>query len=154
MCGWVREVDIQNEEHEQKKTIVEALQSCFDSLERRRIQAELELKAPQKDGPQLVRVRAALRAAKQVLRGDAITKTLVEEEHKCWAKMFGAALVLAIQGDYSEVDRLAREVRFEFVDGEPVIKSEVLHDSRSQSQGKDTSGACAGGLNIPAVYGL
>jgi hypothetical protein len=51
----------------------------------------------------------------------------LEEEHKRWAKMFGAALVLAIQGDYSEVDRLAREMRFEFVDGEPVIKSEVPH---------------------------
>jgi hypothetical protein len=51
------------------------------------------------------------------------------EEHKRWAKIFGAALILAMQGDYSEVDRLAREVRFEFVDGEPVLKSEVTRVS-------------------------
>lgn len=77
MSGWVREIEIRNDELEERKQLIE------------------------------------------------IAISPLEEEHKRWAKMFGAALVMAIQGDYSEVDKLAREVRFEFVDGEPVIKSEV-----------------------------
>lgn len=78
MCGFVRELDRQNEEIEERK--------------------------------QLIKVALAP----------------LEEEHRRWAKMFGAALALTIQGDYSEVDKLAREVRYEFIDGEPVIKSAAL----------------------------
>lgn len=51
----------------------------------------------------------------------------LREEHKQWAKIFGSALVLALQQDYSEIDRLARELPFELnADGEPVLKSEPL----------------------------
>src|SRR5687767_4365005 len=47
-------------------------------------------------------------------------------EHRAWAEMFGEALSLVLQGDYSKVDALACAVRFEFPNGAPVLKSEAI----------------------------
>ncbi len=46
-------------------------------------------------------------------------------EHQAWARAFGAALLLAMQGDYSEVDRLGRGL-VTFQDGKPVLRSEAI----------------------------
>lgn len=44
--------------------LLTACEACFKVLERRRIQDELEMKAPVKDGPQLAQLREAINQAK------------------------------------------------------------------------------------------
>jgi hypothetical protein len=50
---------------------------------------------------------------------DLLERVLAEllDEHKRWAEDFGDALVLALQGDYSRVDELAREMRIDIGPG-------------------------------------
>lgn len=58
-------------------------------------------------------------------RDDAAVKALVEE-HRTWAQEFGAALVLALQGDYSKIDDLAHDLIIDFPAGAPSIRSEAI----------------------------
>jgi hypothetical protein len=55
------------------------------------------------------------------------------EEHTEWAAILGAALLLTLQGDYSEVDRLARDMRIHFPDGAPALVSSVI----ARAEGRD-----------------
>lgn len=48
------------------------------------------------------------------------------EEHQRWAAWFGEALVLALQGDYSKVDELAKSMKFTFDTGTAVLRSDVI----------------------------
>jgi hypothetical protein len=47
-------------------------------------------------------------------------------EHRAWAQMFGEALVLVMQGDYSKVDELAKVARIHFPHGSPELVSEAI----------------------------
>ncbi len=47
-------------------------------------------------------------------------------EHEEWASMFGAALIRVLQGDYSEVYRLAQELPIDFPDGAPALRSAAI----------------------------
>jgi len=51
-------------------------------------------------------------------------------EHKHWAKVFGAATILAMQGDYSGIQELALKARYDFIDGEPAIRSAAFEEAR------------------------
>jgi hypothetical protein len=53
-------------------------------------------------------------------------------EHRAWAQMFGEALVLAMQGDYSKVDELANVARLHFPDGSPELVSEAIAKAEGQ----------------------
>lgn len=54
--------------------------------------------------------------------GKAIT---LEEEHRLWAKDFGGALVRIMQGDYSIINALAKNMKIDFPNGEPHLQSVV-----------------------------
>lgn len=60
-----------------------------------------------------------------ISKNDAAVKKLVEE-HRTWAQEFGAALVMALQGDYSRVDDLAHDLIIDFPDGVPSIRSDAI----------------------------
>lgn len=60
-------------------------------------------------------------------RDDDAVKELVEE-HRTWAQEFGAALVMALQGDYSRVDDLAHDLIIDFPDGVPSIRSRAIKE--------------------------
>lgn len=47
-------------------------------------------------------------------------------EHGEWAAMFGEALALALQGDYSKVDELAKSMRIIFPDCTPTLYSAAI----------------------------
>lgn len=47
-------------------------------------------------------------------------------EHQEWAASFGEALVLALQGDYSKVDELAKCLPIKFTSGAPVLASAAI----------------------------
>jgi hypothetical protein len=49
------------------------------------------------------------------------------EEHRRWSEDFGEALVRALQGDYSRVDTLARELHFTFRGGVARIRSAAIN---------------------------
>lgn len=54
------------------------------------------------------------------------------DEHKDWAATFGRALVAALQGDYEDVNRLARELKLEWkTDGTPRLKSDAIAKAES-----------------------
>lgn len=57
------------------------------------------------------------------------------EEHKRWSEEFGAALVEALQGDYSLIDRLARELKFDFPGGCPAIRSAAIAKAQGETEG-------------------
>ena len=67
------------------------------------------------------------RACVNALRGlnpEAIPALV--EEHKAWAKDFGTALLLTLQGDYHAIDNLAHDLIIDHVEGEPTIRSAAL----------------------------
>lgn len=132
MCGWVRELDIQNEERAGRNAATEAIELLI-KWHNWIATGQLYFRKDHLEESEKI-LRACGRGDRLVRRAEsgvslAEKHQYLREEHKLWAKTFGAALILALQGDYSEVDKLAREVRFEFVDGEPAIKSEVSHVS-------------------------
>lgn len=50
------------------------------------------------------------------------------EEHKNWASIFGVALVLALQQDYSEIDRIAKTFKIDFSKGNPKLFSWAINE--------------------------
>lgn len=48
------------------------------------------------------------------------------DEHKAWAKNIGSAFAKALQGDYEEIDILAKNTELDFTTGEPCLKSEAI----------------------------
>ena len=56
------------------------------------------------------------------------------EEHEAWAAIFGKALVDALQGDYDEVNRMAREFKLEWeTDGAPRLQSAIIAKAKGES---------------------
>lgn len=54
------------------------------------------------------------------------TATDLLDEHQQWAAMFGEALILALQGDYSKVDELAKCLPMHFTNGSAALKSAAI----------------------------
>ena len=55
-------------------------------------------------------------------------------EHKRWAEEFGDALILALQGDYSRVDIMAREMPVDFRRGVPYIRSAAIAKAEGRTE--------------------
>ena len=60
--------------------------------------------------------------------------TILLEEHKQWAKILGHIFIRALQGDYEVLEIYANNMKIEFVDGEPSLKSEAIAKAE---EGKD-----------------
>lgn len=48
------------------------------------------------------------------------------EEHKAWARDFGMALLLFLQGDHSAIDNLARDMIIDRDNDGPVLRSTAI----------------------------
>lgn len=48
------------------------------------------------------------------------------EEHKAWSKNIGSTFAKALQGNYEEIDILAKNTELDFTSGEPCLKSEAI----------------------------
>jgi hypothetical protein len=55
------------------------------------------------------------------------------EEHKQWAKILGHIFVMGLQKDYEALEIYAKNIKIEFVDGEPSLKSEAI----AKAEGKE-----------------
>ena len=71
------------------------------------------------------------------IRGDAVRawnsqwhESKIEIEHNEWAFWFGSALALALQNNYDEIDILAKEMKIDYVDGKPRLKSGVYQGEK------------------------
>lgn len=53
-------------------------------------------------------------------------------EHEAWAKDFGTALVLFLQGDSSAIDNLAHDLIIDYKNGEPILRSIALKQAKGE----------------------
>jgi hypothetical protein len=48
------------------------------------------------------------------------------KEHIQWGKILGHVLVMALQGDYSDLNAFAKQIKLDYRDGEPFIQSPAI----------------------------